>query len=296
MYSKDLKSHHRIHTVGNLSKCKTCNKFFSSCCTGINEKDRTDIAVKPYECSICDSIFCCNDNLLKHKEAHSDNNQSRSYHNFKCLSCEKSPTSKRNLTIPENQHSVTSEDIKCDFCQKSFSSIDQLKSHEKEHLPKKDFICDLCDKGFIFSSSLDKHKKDCVSRNHIKCEDTIKEEIEVKSTLDEDPLNIQIENDIPEKEETIILIKDEIKKPISNVDNPVKEEIEEKSTLDKDPLNVHSELNATEKEDGIVNIKDEIDAKENPILNVEYSVEDKVDIIDILHHNIKIEHSYCAKP
>ena len=236
--SKSLKNHHNIHTGDGPHKCDVCDKtfivsrllkshkrtmhtfkcwickkVFSSCCT-VNEHSRThtlelDTIKELYSCIICNLIFCCNDNLLNHEEAHRNNNLTETYKSFRCSTCEKPFISKSIMNLLEKDNSLSGEDITCDFCEKSFASIDQLKAHEKDHLTKKDFKCDLCKKAFMLSSSLDKHKIVCISSNYIECGDTIKEEIKEEITLDDNPLNVNTDN-YKKKVEHIIPVKVEI--------------------------------------------------------------------------------------
>lgn len=45
----------------------------------------------------------------------------------------------------------------CEYCPRSFTSVEDLKEHEAIHDADKPFVCILCKKDFVLKSSLSRH-------------------------------------------------------------------------------------------------------------------------------------------
>ena len=87
---------------------------------------------------------------------------------YKCETCEKCFSRLDNLRSHEGIHTDTGEKpFKCETCEKCFIKSDHLKTHERIHTGEKPYQCKNCTLSFAASSNLRAHeKKSCsISKN-----------------------------------------------------------------------------------------------------------------------------------
>ena len=73
---------------------------------------------------------------------------------FQCKICEQECSNIKDLQEHKKEKHTTSEDFKCDDCDKIFKSQKKLDDHEKTH---EKFECDECDKVFQYEGLLERH-------------------------------------------------------------------------------------------------------------------------------------------
>lgn len=104
--------------------------------------------------NICEISFSDKQILSKHKKTHSVKKERV---RFQCSQCEKSYTSKKNLTVHERFHS--GEIYSCDVCEKIYPFESRLADHKRTHTLEKPFSCEVCQKSFHSTKTLQSHKK-----------------------------------------------------------------------------------------------------------------------------------------
>lgn len=98
-----------------------------------------------YNCSYCNVIFTCVDDLKIHLE-------------FKCLAIRSyQETSGNEIDELKVQETTTAETHCCNDCGKDFSSTEQLKEHITSHADDRLYICNICNKSSMHRSSHYKH-------------------------------------------------------------------------------------------------------------------------------------------
>ncbi|KAL6454635.1 AZF1 Asparagine-rich zinc finger protein AZF1 [Candida maltosa Xu316] len=127
-------SHHPHHHKKRKHKnqqCPYCFKYFTQT-THLEVHIRSHIGYKPFECSYCHKKFTQGGNLRTHLRLHTGEKP------FTCEICNRSFNRKGNLAA----HKLTHENLKpyeckLDNCDKSFTQLGNLKSHQNRfHLEK----------------------------------------------------------------------------------------------------------------------------------------------------------------
>ena len=134
----------------------------------LNGKDSKAGEKRMYKCTSCRSSFDTMDERHNHMETE---------HTTECPICKKVYTSsylKEHMTFHNESSRVT-----CSICSKVFSSISNLRKHEKKHekigFPKRDkkrlFKCSECPETFLTQKFLEVHRKKHVRIVPIQCGD-----------------------------------------------------------------------------------------------------------------------------
>ncbi|XP_076324909.1 uncharacterized protein LOC143232844 isoform X2 [Tachypleus tridentatus] len=133
---------------------------------------------KSFHCSVCDRVFSCTNNLMKHYIAkHDPNNpnipstssetqkqddkieESLSAESFPCEKCGRLFTSVRMLEGHKKIHRNETENrrFRCPYCKYSTDKSSCLRNHVAIHTNERPHQCSYCGKGFTEQSSLRKH-------------------------------------------------------------------------------------------------------------------------------------------
>ena len=147
-----LKLHEVTHTKVKAFKCTVCDKSFTK--KGGLTKHIKSIHTKEskYQCQSCDKIFNLRSNLFRHLKTVHDKIKS-----FVCDQCGKKFGRNGHLTRHMRIH-TNDKPYKCSFCEKSFTQLYSLKSHQiTNHTGQFPHLCKFCPKGFMVPGKLRKH-------------------------------------------------------------------------------------------------------------------------------------------
>ena len=153
-----------------------------------------------YTCDICEKGFMNPKGLNAHKGVH----VLRGEKNYSCDICNTAfSRSSEFYTHKKLYHNQTEKPYSCNLCDISCETNYALTQHKRKHTGEKPFSCNTCNKSFARVAKLNEHKK---TRLHMKRkenaskikiqsspsnstnngEDSIRELIEDKETLDDD--------------------------------------------------------------------------------------------------------------
>ncbi len=176
-YLNGLTKHKHKHTSENPNKCDLCNKSFHSRAYVAEHKKK----VHEEGPSIIEKLFNRNDltklSLPLKNEIKVDK------------------TFKKDPLIKVNDQGTP---YQCDICHKAFTGKLILTVHKRTHTDTKQNQYDVCRQNvFAQGINLNSHTKDFSNcDNFVECGVTIKKEIDEEETCDEDPLKIQIKEEI----------------------------------------------------------------------------------------------------
>ena len=177
---KNFVVHFMEHQMGGTRKCPICL-----------QKDIGDMRqhlVTQGHFPLCVSELELQRNTSYDSSSRTCLNSSESESETKSLNNQKSHLSIRSQTKRyrklERQKIVDTgkNPFKCDQCQKDYSSLGNLKQHQKVHTGDKPFKCDICQKCFIFLGNLNQHRRIHTGNKPFKC-DTCKKCFSVSSSL-----------------------------------------------------------------------------------------------------------------
>ena len=156
----NMVSHIKVsHTKEN--NCQSCQKSFRSkgalgkhmqmCLTGNKPK-----------CSLCNKAFSCEETLIRHIKMKHENEfpswYSKGSKKIKCQYCEKE-ISGWYFPTHINMHQKDLNEKDCEFCVRSFQSIESLRNHVKVNHGEKS-KCVYCGKLYLHRDSLFSHIKE----------------------------------------------------------------------------------------------------------------------------------------
>lgn len=139
-----------------IPRCPYCQKYFAQS-TQLEVHIRSHIGYKPFECSYCHKRFTQGGNLTTHLRLHTGEKP------FTCEICSRSFSRKGNLAAHKLTHdNLKPFDCKLDNCDKSFTQLGNLKSHQnKFHLDTLNAITKkLTELSAVEISQLPKHEQD----------------------------------------------------------------------------------------------------------------------------------------
>ena len=224
--SSILITHKKMHAVQKIEpyepfQCDICNKSYRFL-KGLTKHKRKHTEENPNKCDLCNKLFHSRAYIAEHK---------KKVHGERPSIIEKL-LNRNDLTefsLPiKNENKVDKifkkDSLKkvndpgtpyqCDICHKSFTGKLILTVHKRTHTDTKQNQYDVCQNVFAQGINLNTHTKDFSNcDNFVECGVTIKKEIDEVETIDEDPLKIQI------KEEINIEIKHEIEDKNNSLPN-----------------------------------------------------------------------------
>jgi len=146
-----VKNNGHIRTTRKQHTCSFCGKSFSQL-YGLREHMAYCHDVeKWYHCQFCSRAFIHRIELLLHSQNHAKERR------YFCKCCEKSFSRPTYLRNHENTHSSAELSYLCRSCDRSFLTRDEWLAHRRSHLDNECFICEYCCKTFSRSQSLRSH-------------------------------------------------------------------------------------------------------------------------------------------
>ena len=119
--------HRNVHLGIKPHQCNECGKCFVRP-TALRNHERLHTGKKPYKCTYCEKSFTVSRSLLLHKRIHTGEKP------YSCLDCNKSFTRSSSLKSHKRHGRCPGKDArKCSQCGRVFSSVVELKKHEKSH-------------------------------------------------------------------------------------------------------------------------------------------------------------------
>ncbi|XP_064550110.1 zinc finger protein 836-like [Drosophila montana] len=162
-----LKKHkRRVHGQADQHICHMCGKNFT---TGFNLRNHIvrHSGTRPHKCKLCSAAFSTTAELNNHQRTH-DNVRP-----YPCrYACGKSFRHCSNRSTHERVHMAGSlRPFQCDYCEKTFVTKGDCRSHQMVHTMSRDFSCDICEQSFKLQKHYLQH---LTTKSHKKVEDHIK--------------------------------------------------------------------------------------------------------------------------
>ncbi len=82
------------------------------------------ISKKIYQCEICNKIFCCSSNLIRHTRVHTGERP------YKCLACVKTFANSSNRNTHIRRVHYNRKSFRCRFCPARFRTPEQYREHQ----------------------------------------------------------------------------------------------------------------------------------------------------------------------
>ena len=168
------KDHEKTHKNSNPVilvddyKCETCEKTFRLRCQ-LRRHMRSHTGERPHKCRKCDAAFLRKSHLDRHVRRHDPDLATR----YTCQYCAKSFSTKQNLISHERLH-TGDRPFPCSECSKRFTNAASLKQHHFNwHSPDhyRRHKCPVCDKGFFKVKQLKTHMVTHSDERPFKCGD-----------------------------------------------------------------------------------------------------------------------------
>ena len=160
--SRQLSKHRKIHSGLKPFECKNCQQKFTQK-NNLKRHLRVHTGEKPYKCTNCEKKFADQSVLKRHEKIHIG------LKCFECDLCQKKFARKDHLKshIIEVRVNQKSKPYKCIQCNKSYTTINYLKNHEKNihSAEPKFFEREHCKKKYILESNSKKHVQDNLQHN-----------------------------------------------------------------------------------------------------------------------------------
>ncbi|XP_034489075.1 zinc finger protein 880-like [Drosophila innubila] len=158
-----LKKHmRRVHGLADEHICHICGKNFT---TGFNLRNHIvrHAGTRPHKCKLCNAAFSTTAELNNHKRTH-DNVRP-----YPCrYGCGKTFRHCSNRSTHERVHMDGSlRPFQCDYCDKSFVTKGDCRTHQVVHTMSRDFSCDICEQSFKLQKHYQQH---LTTKSHKKVE------------------------------------------------------------------------------------------------------------------------------
>lgn len=170
-----LRAHMRNrHTSSAKVTCELCQKDFKSQYTLNNHiltmhpETSDDHNQGQYKCHICGKVHVAEASLKRHLYQHTREKS------FLCNFCGASKRSEKELQrhMLRDDHNIDGtivKPFKCTYCERRFSTKNQMETHIPVHTGEKAFQCAECGKRFANRNNLHQHKLTHMERRH-QCE------------------------------------------------------------------------------------------------------------------------------
>ncbi|XP_043936739.1 uncharacterized protein LOC122809357 isoform X2 [Protopterus annectens] len=164
-----------IHSLSPLEKrheCEVCGRCLSDA-NCLRRHMRIHSGERPYRCEMCGKCFSVLSTLRRHHKIHTRAWASRSVM-FNKPFWQKVQTEGDMSMDPdeeagskmlfETEHSTDQRPPTCNYCKKTFGTIDEVKQHRSEYTNigpsgRKEYQCCVCDKFFLYTRSLCRHAR-----------------------------------------------------------------------------------------------------------------------------------------
>nr|CAD7437768.1 unnamed protein product [Timema bartmani] len=161
--------HQRFHQNTRKFKCEVCSKSFFDKQT-LKEHSVVHMDTKPFQCHICGKYLAKAYRLKKHLEVHKFR-KVEPQEVYNCSSChEVFPSRDKAAYHLQVDHADQNEDglvfdmevvikvLRCEYCDRCFSSAPVLNSHRTTHTEDLVYRCNICNTAFATFSRLATHK------------------------------------------------------------------------------------------------------------------------------------------
>jgi hypothetical protein len=151
-YCLDQLSEHIIKKHNRENYCELCQSSFDST-DSLAKHNEILHSHSEYTCKFCLSVFKRYTKLAHHKKVNRLNKDKR-----RCKICLKMLVS--HCLMTKHWESHDSNNLYCEFCKKSFTSIQEIINHnQSNHFIAKYYACICCDRKFKSSRSKHQHEK-----------------------------------------------------------------------------------------------------------------------------------------
>lgn len=182
---------------------------------------RSHAGDRPYPCKFCDKSFTKSHHYTRHlRLKHGD--CVREAESLRCEQCDDTFSSQDDLIYHSAIHAT--QNLTCPLCQEKFEDVDAVTAHIKTHVNGVEFMCDFCELIFTTKEKLNNH----LMKAH---EDEMQDDMSHdESSIENQEEDDEDDNDINVKDEGDHMLI-EIKKPNEFLVNNTKEEVEDRPDI-----------------------------------------------------------------
>ena len=156
-----LSQHRQIHKQADAKfECSQCNLRFKTQRylyqhVKRRHEPKNELQLKSRKCDVCHKILSSAFDLKAHSRIHKKEKP------FNCAACDSTFRFRSSLSTHFKAVHGTVDDRKhgCEFCDRRFVSVGDLRKHERNHTKEKPFQCRTCEKKFARRDYLKKHMK-----------------------------------------------------------------------------------------------------------------------------------------
>ncbi|CAK1548521.1 unnamed protein product [Leptosia nina] len=144
-------------------KCEYCPERFGSM-QKLSRHLKTHVGERPYPCKFCDKAFVKSQHYTRHlrvkhrEEVRGTMNTSQTdgeAESYRCEQCEETFSTQDELIFHSAIHAT--QNLTCPLCQEKFDNVDEVTTHIKSHVNGVEFMCEFCELVFTTKEKYENH-------------------------------------------------------------------------------------------------------------------------------------------
>ncbi|XP_055918907.1 uncharacterized protein LOC129950959 [Eupeodes corollae] len=150
-FKQGLERHEVVHCRQQPFQCQYCDQSFSTP-SKLSRHLTAHAGKRPYPCKLCPKSYLLSHHLTRHMRSHKNGSGS-----YKCNDCQKSFGTRDDLIYHSAVHAA--QTMVCPLCKDAFDDIETVTEHVRQHAEGEAYACEFCDFIYMTSERLDDHIK-----------------------------------------------------------------------------------------------------------------------------------------